>query len=142
MVDPMSPDDLFRRRKIRWRQFSLRTLLIAATILGPLLGWYGPATVTWLQALMTNYSSQPASLGQLLTANSVQRQRIIQKQRTVQQLQAIQQQRLTSRNLRIQQILDAQEERERDLRMRSGRYPLVNSNGTFNMRYHLRDDDE
>jgi hypothetical protein len=44
-------------------QFSLRTLLVSAMILGPLSGWYGPWIVTQLRDLMADDpKAQPAPL--------------------------------------------------------------------------------
>jgi hypothetical protein len=40
-------------------QFSIRTLLILATIVGPILGWYGPAAV---DKLLDFYADEPAAV--------------------------------------------------------------------------------
>ncbi|MAP07641.1 MAG: hypothetical protein CMM00_02020 [Rhodopirellula sp.] len=67
------------RRKM---QFSMRTLLIAATLLGPLLGWYGPTVCSSIRVLLFPKSSKQA----IVTVNQIRSkarlQRLINRQAT------------------------------------------------------------
>jgi hypothetical protein len=109
----MNVDKRGGRREKRRAQFSLRTLLVSAMILGPLSGWYGPWIVTQLQDLMADDpKAQPAP-------PSPPRLQMAKLQARLQQLQQRRQQ------LRLQ-----------SLPLRDVSPLLVNPNGTFNMRYH------
>jgi hypothetical protein len=105
----MNVDKRGGRREKRRAQFSLRTLLVSAMILGPLSGWYGPWIVTQLRDLMADDpKAQPAPNPQRLQMAKLQAR-----------LQQRQQQ------LRLQR-----------LPLRGVSPLLVNPDGTFNMRYH------
>ena len=109
-------------------QFSLRTLLIAALILGPLSGWYGPWMVAKLHELVTKPEQPTPPPAVALTPRAA----AIQQRKLQLQLRRMQ--------AELEQMLEQREQRL--LWLRSDEldpdYPnsLINRDGTFNMRYH------
>lgn len=93
-------------------------------VLGPLSGWYGPAIFAHLRKLMSNDSvnTQPATPNLRFNVFPQQQHRIMQAQRLAE--------------------LEAKLAAQRRLMMEASQFnrpdnPLVNPDGTFNMRYHL-----
>lgn len=109
-------------------QFSLRTLLIAALILGPLSGWYGPWLVAKIHELVTKPEQPTPATAVPLPPRVV----AFQQQRMQMQLRLMQQE--------LELMLEQHEQR---LLLLTADEPdpdvpksLINRDGTFNMRYH------
>lgn len=99
-------------------------------VLGPLSGWYGPSIITQVRDLLENESPTTPPIAPNLTPSSNQQRQLRLEQRQT-RLRALQASFEADRQAALQRLED------RTSRMGYERNPLVNRNGTFNMRYHL-----
>lgn len=120
-------------------QLSLRTLLVLMLILGPLSGWYGPVIVAHLRDLLADRSTiSPANTTN--TKSQIQQRLLEETLKLVEQRQT-ENQAVLARIEAHRRARDAHRRARRQERMAEtdrGENPLINRNGTFNMRYHHR----
>jgi hypothetical protein len=145
-----SDSDGGRRAKKRI-QFSLRTLLVLMFLLGPLSGWYGPLIITQIRDLLVDRSPtnptitpKPGQIQQRKTlyheALRLEQIRIAKIQPSLDRIEAHRQVREAHRQTRLEELREAHRRarlEERTTQRGGVRNPLINRNGTFNMRYHL-----
>lgn len=117
-------------------QFSIRTLLILMSILGPLSGWYGPSLVSQLREFMASDASQTKP-----NAPIARPLRPFVMSKSTAELWAAREEARLQRRIRSLQFHadreNAKWQRENRLSLENQRYnPRVNRDGTFNMRFH------
>jgi len=126
------------RRRIR---FGIRTLLIMMSILGPLCGWYGPTIITHLHAA-TASDSQRRQPSAAVAATAPTPAQIAQRQAAYREAAIVEDLRRAKLQPSRDRIEAHRKKREAYRQARAkeevdGHNPLINTDGTFNMRYHL-----
>jgi hypothetical protein len=112
-------------------------------VLGPLSGWYGPLIITQIRDLLVDTTPADTTFtpttGQIRERQALYQEakkkalrleqiRIAKIQPSLDRIEAHRQVREAHRQARLE---------ERTTQRGGGRNPLINRNGTFNMRYHL-----
>jgi hypothetical protein len=134
----MKPDNHDGQREKKRFQFGLRALLVLMSVLGPLSGWYGPLIITHMRDLLVD----GAPTNPPITPGQIQQQRL-----RLHQMETLRLKQMQARSQASQARIDAHRQtreahrqarlEQRASQMGDGLNPLINRNGTFNMRYHL-----
>jgi hypothetical protein len=140
----MTSDSRHRRRAKKRIQFSLRTLLVLMLVLGPLSGWYGPLIITQIRDLLVDRSPTNPTItptrGQIQQRKTLYQEALWLEQMRIAKIQPSLDRIEAHRQVREEELREAHRRarlEERTTQRRGGRNPLINRNGTFNMRYHL-----